>query len=85
MKKATGRLNMSMQARHDLEGRTINRLMDVQDNDRRGDGDSVQRIMTTFQMDADLKADLKQYCSGTGMKMGEAINQAVSEWLRHRQ
>ena len=37
--------------------------------------------MTTFQMDADLKAELKRYCADTGMKMGETINQAIARML----
>lgn len=29
--------------------------MDVQDNTGRGDGETVRKVMTTFQMDADSK------------------------------
>lgn len=60
MKKASGRLTMSMQPRRELEGKPVTRLMDVQDNTGRGDGETVRKVMTTFQMDADLKAELNQ-------------------------
>lgn len=56
--------------------------MDVQDNTGRGDGETVRKVMTTFQMDADLKAELKRYCADNGMKMGETINQAIEQWLQ---
>lgn len=56
MKKASGRLTMSMQPRRELEGKPVTKLMDVQDNTGRGDGETVRKVMTTFQMDADLKA-----------------------------
>ena len=77
MKKASGRLTMSMQPRRELEGKPVTKLMDVQDND----GETVRKVMTTFQMDADLKAELKRYCADTGMKMGETINQAIARML----
>lgn len=82
MKKASGRLTMSMQLRRELEGKPVTRLMDVQDNTGRGDGETVRKVMTTFQMDADLKAELKRYCADNGMKMGETINQAIEQWLQ---
>lgn len=61
---------MSMQPRRELEGKPVTRLMDVQDNTGRGDGETVRKVMTTFQMDADLKAELKRYCADNGMKNG---------------
>ena len=82
MKKASGRLTMSMQPRRELEGKPVTRLMDVQDNTGRGDSETVRKVMTTFQMDADLKAELKRYCADNGMKMGETINQAIEQWLQ---
>jgi len=78
MKKASGRLTMSMQPRRELEGKPVTKIMDVQDNTGRGD---VRKVMTTFQMDADLKAELKRYCADNGMKMGETINQAIARML----
>ena len=45
------------------------------------DGETVRKVMTTFQMDADLKAELKRYCADNGMKMGETINQAIARML----
>ena len=53
----------------------------MQDNTGRGDGETVRKVMTTFQMDADLKAELKRYCADNGMKMGETINQAIARML----
>ena len=79
MKKASGRLTMSMQPRRELEGKPVTKLMDVQDNT--GRGETVRKVMTTFQMDADLKAELKRYCADNGMKMGETINQAIARML----
>lgn len=82
MKKASGRLAMSVRPRRELEGKSVSGLMDVQDNSGRGDGEAVRKVMTTFQMDADLKDELKRYCADTGMKMGETINRAVARMLR---
>ena len=56
--------------------------MDVQDNTGRGDGETVRKVMPTFQMDADLKGELQRYCADNGMKMGETINQAIEQWLQ---
>ena len=42
MKKASGRLTMSMQPRRELEGKPVTKLMDVQDNTGRGDGENYQ-------------------------------------------
>lgn len=81
MKKATGRLTMSVQPRRELEGKPISGLMDVQDNVGRGDGETVSKVMTTFQMDVALKTELKRYCADTGMKMGDTINQAIARML----
>ena len=81
MKKSSGRLTLDMHGRRELEGKPVTKLMDVQDNAGRGDGETVRKVMTTFQMDADLKAELKRYCADTGMKMGETINQAIARML----
>lgn len=82
MKKASGRLTMSVRPRRELGGKPVSGLMDVQDNAGRGDGEAVRKVMTTFQMDADLKDELKRYCADNGMKMGETINRAVARMLR---
>ncbi len=54
MKKASGRLTMSMQPRRELEGKPVTRLMDVQDNTGRGDGERdhqpSHRTMASNQM-----------------------------------
>lgn len=78
MKKATGKLDMSFHPRRDT---AVGSIMDAQDNVNRGDGAAVARVMTTFQMDAALKTELKEYCAANGLKMGEAINHAVERWL----
>ena len=76
-----GRLDMAIKGRPELKDSPLRSVMDVQDNTKRGDGNTVPKVMTTFQMEARLKDELKQQCSNTGMKIGEAINIAVREWL----
>lgn len=79
-RRGAGRVTMRMPVSEEDGLRRSN--MDVQDNTGRGDGETVRKVMTTFQMDADLKAELKRYCADNGMKMGETINQAIEQWLQ---
>lgn len=52
-------------------------VMDAQDNTRRGDGESIPKTMTTFQMETALKNQVKAHCRSTGLKLGEFLNQAA--------
>ena len=54
MKKASGRLTMSMQPRRELEGKPVTKLMDVQDNAGRGDGETVRKVAATLPLGADV-------------------------------
>ena len=57
MKKASGRLTMSMQPRRELEGKPVTKLMDVQDNTGRGDGDSEKgEYVSKFHVRESVKA-----------------------------
>lgn len=57
-------------------------IMDNQDNTNRGDGTKpMTRVMTTFQMDKDLKEQLRDYCRSRGLKQGEFINNAIRKAL----
>lgn len=84
MKKPTGKLDMTFHPRHD-PANSSGSIMDAQDNVNRGDGAAAARVMTTFQMDAALKAELRKYCDANGLKLGGAINRAVEQWLAENQ
>lgn len=56
-------------------------IMKIQDNTKRGDGEPVEKVMTTFQMDRDLKEQLKDFCKLRGLKQGEFINAAIRQAL----
>ncbi|PLS29895.1 hypothetical protein Uis1B_2276 [Bifidobacterium margollesii] len=62
------------------EARPAFDIMDAQDNRARGDGD-IPKVMTTFKMEAELKAELNAYCRERGLRIGDWINGAVRERL----
>ena len=83
MKKAKARLDMSIHTPTELKGRELGSIMDAQNTVARGDGHG-KKVMMTFQVDETLKAELKSYCFDNGLKIGEAVNMAIREWLENR-
>lgn len=61
-------------------------IMDNQDNASRGDGERkpAEKVMTTFQMDKQLKERLKSHCQSQGIKLGEFINRAIRQALEEQ-
>ncbi|MBT1171744.1 hypothetical protein [Bifidobacterium sp. SO4] len=82
MKKAKPITTMKIYQREEPAIQTRD-IMDNQDNYKRGDGEekSVGKVMTTFQMDKELKEQLKAYCKDRGLKMGDFINNAIKQAL----
>ena len=83
MKRAKQRLDMTFHAPVEVRGKNLDSIMNAQNTTDRGDGD-VRKIMMSFQVEEPLKNELKIWCKDNGMKIGEAVNQAIRAWLESR-
>ena len=82
MKRAKQRLDMTVHTPIEVQGKTLDNIMDAQNTADRGDGNG-NKIMMTFQIDRSLKNELKAYCTDNGMKIGGAVNLAIRSWLEN--